>query len=336
MSVRFTRLGVAAAVRLHAIPITSQQLTIFVRRDVSDVDLPAVSPTHWLSQRLGTDRLVAALAVPALAPNAKPTLQLFSEKGDPAGYAKFSWNESTREQVRAEAAAVIRVAPKLSTIDVPACLWSGQWGGFDVIVTAPMPTDATAWAGSRAPSLEIVEDVARTSRMNTARLPDSAIVQRIAAMVQDGGARLDPALRHALHRAVETVGERWPHLELREGTWHGDWVPWNMATASGRTVVWDWEHSREGVPVGLDLLHWHFQHGFIAEKVSLEESLRRMRSGGTKGVGQLQGSSEAAEACADLYSLEICARYLAMQAAGSGWAPRFYPDALTVLARLTS
>ena len=45
-------------------------------------------------------------------------------------------------------------------------------------------------------------------------------------------------------------------MTLGFGRGHGDWTPWNMRRLDGRLVVWDWERSRDGVPIGLDALHY--------------------------------------------------------------------------------
>jgi hypothetical protein len=43
------------------------------------------------------------------------------------------------------------------------------------------------------------------------------------------------------------------------GSSHGDWAAQNMATVGGRLYVWDWERSADGVPLGLDAIHFVFQ-----------------------------------------------------------------------------
>ena len=46
---------------------------------------------------------------------------------------------------------------------------------------------------------------------------------------------------------------------LAFGTWHGDWGPWNLRATAGPLLVWDWERSADGVPLGFDLLHFGYQ-----------------------------------------------------------------------------
>ena len=42
------------------------------------------------------------------------------------------------------------------------------------------------------------------------------------------------------------------------GSWHGDWMPWNLLRSGTDLWVWDWERSASGVPVGLDAAHFRF------------------------------------------------------------------------------
>ena len=333
--VRLTRAAIAGAMRIGLVPMTpAQRLRVLVNDDVSDTDLPEVSPTHWLARGLGSRELVAALGVPTMSPNSKPTLQLFTPAGQPAGYAKFAWNESTRMQVANEAQAIVRVAGQLTSIDVPRCLWRSSWRGFDVSVTEPMPQNVRAWRAPEPPPLATTEEVAKISGVHSGPLAQSGIVLRIADFVHRPSVESEESLRVGMSHALEVVTSRWGPVVLRQGTWHGDWVPWNIATSSDRTIAWDWEHSRDDVPVGLDILHWHFQRWFIRHGLSVGEALLRMRADSAEALRTLQSSTSAAEACAALYVLEICARYLTMHAAGAGWAPRFFPDILAVLSEL--
>jgi hypothetical protein len=44
------------------------------------------------------------------------------------------------------------------------------------------------------------------------------------------------------------------------GAYHGDWTCWNMGRRDGKLVVFDWERSRPGVPLGVDAAHFDFDY----------------------------------------------------------------------------
>jgi hypothetical protein len=331
---RLLRAVVAAGVRGGILPMRSDhRLRILVNRDLPDAELPAVSPTHWLAALLNVDQVTAAFSVPDPTPNAKPTLQLFSATGTPVAYAKLSWNDSTRAQVRNEAAGSARFGSRLHQVRVPAVLHSSTWRGFDAVVTAPMPRDAVAWGVERRPPpLSVTEEIAGIGVTHSAG--DSPVARRVAELVESDGSTSASELRGALRHALAAVTERWGSHRVRHGAWHGDWVPWNLARAGNEIIAWDWEHSSDDVPVGFDLLHWHFQVAFIAHRRPLRTSFEHMLSAAQPAVADLQGTGEAVRPAAALYTLELAARYLAMYDAGAGWNPRLFPDLIAVLGSL--
>jgi hypothetical protein len=65
-------------------------------------------------------------------------------------------------------------------------------------------------------------------------------------------------------------------MPMSFGTWHGDWAPWNMEWVDGHLFVWDWERCHDGVPFGLDVVHFWFQTALRRSNAadSLAHSLR--------------------------------------------------------------
>jgi hypothetical protein len=71
--------------------------------------------------------------------------------------------------------------------------------------------------------------------------------------------------RAALELALDTLGERGSETILSQGSWHGDWSPWNMASTEIGLLVWDWERFAPGVPLGFDALH-HWLHTQVGRR----------------------------------------------------------------------
>ena len=43
------------------------------------------------------------------------------------------------------------------------------------------------------------------------------------------------------------LAERYADQPVALGSWHGDWVPWNMARDGEEVLLWDWEHYEDDV-----------------------------------------------------------------------------------------
>jgi hypothetical protein len=116
---------------------------------------------------------------------------------------------------------------------------------------------------------------------------------------------------------------------LTFGRWHGDWVTWNLGSAGARIAAWDWEHSADDVPVGFDVLHWHFQH--TLPKSGLEAAVAEVDRVAPDLV-KVGVRREAGNLVASLYLLEMFKRSVRLSAGGGGWNPRLHPELLSVAA----
>ena len=119
-----------------------------------------------------------------------------------------------------------------------------------------------------------------------------------------------------LHRALASLDEAWGHEEIPFGSWHGDWMPWNLLRSGADLWVWDWERSATGVPVGLDAAHFRFDIESKIKGRSPEEAAASS-AGWTEVVGPDLGArpgSGRALAVANL--LEMCLRFREGRQAG--------------------
>jgi hypothetical protein len=72
-----------------------------------------------------------------------------------------------------------------------------------------------------------------------AALRDTRAVVRLRRLV---GELNDPGQRRWTGAALDALLGQLGDVVVREGTWHGDWVPWNMSRKDGEVLLWDWEH----------------------------------------------------------------------------------------------
>jgi hypothetical protein len=118
-----------------------------------------------------------------------------------------------------------------------------------------------------------------------------------------------------LHRVLESLDEAWGQ-EIPFGSWHGDWMPWNLLRSGTDLWVWDWERAASGVPVGLDAAHFRFDIESKIRGRSPEEAAASSAAW-TEVVGPDLGArpgSGRALAVANL--LEMCLRFREGRQAG--------------------
>jgi hypothetical protein len=209
-----------------------------------------------------------------LRPNLKPVLQIMDPDGRVLAYAKIGWNDLTRELVRNEARALRAwgsSAPR--RFDVPRLIHEGEWNGSAITVLSPNPHRLFRRGRRNAlPAADILGEVASLGGTERSALGTSPYWAHLKERI-DGIAMTEEsavALRSVLTSLEASHGDE----ELRFGSCHGDWAPWNMSVAGGRLFVWDWERWAHPMPVGSDALHFWFEVGFHKERKDVTAASR--------------------------------------------------------------
>jgi hypothetical protein len=279
----------------------------------------------YLPEALGRRDLAAAIVLGPVRLNRKPVLQLVDVRGEPVGYMKVGWNDLTRRLVRNEAAMLARLAElRPRTFAAPRLLHHGRWHGLEVTVSAALPH--RLWRRGRRyrlPPLAATREIAALGGVQRATLGDSAWWRGLHR-------RLDPIRQRTTDRAATVLAAVLESLQqaadarLAFGTWHGDWGPWNMRATPERLLVWDWERSGDGVPVGLDLLHFGYLTGVQGLRRPPASAAAASLRGAAPLLGDLGQEPDAGALLLDLYLLELFCR--ASEAEASVITGR--PDAL--------
>jgi hypothetical protein len=324
---RVRQLALAAAFEASAGPRIFRD-RVFVSIDAR---VPVDEHGRWLilphlSGHLGGSHLHAAVTVRRDNPNVKPTLQLFNRSGAPLGYAKLGWSRATRELVWGEAKALSAVRGRLRVVEAPPLLASGEWRDTAFALVGPLPEGLRRWTTDPVAAPEATLDVAHSTGTHEAPLAASAYATGMRGQLSDlqAYAPLETTvLREWLDRLV---GQS---KVLTYGRWHGDWVAWNLGSAGAKIAAWDWEHSGDDVPIGFDVLHWHFQHtlptaGLAAAVAEVDRVVPHLVKVGVR--------REAGPLVASLYLLEMFQRSVRLSAGGGGWNPLLHPEMLTVAA----
>jgi hypothetical protein len=232
--------------------------------------LPATGPPagaagmllgEYVAEALGRRDLTTAIVLGPVRPNRKPIVQLLAPDGEPVGYMKVGWNELTRRLARNEADMLRRLGERRPrTFTAPSLLHQGRWQGLEVTVSSALPH--RLWRRGRRyamPPLAVSREIAALGGVEPATLGASpwwADLRRRLALVE---ATANGQAAKALTATLEGLQRKDAGTRLAFATWHGDWGPWNLRATADRLLVWDWERSGDGVPLGFDLLHFGYQ-----------------------------------------------------------------------------
>jgi hypothetical protein len=299
----------------------------------------SVPPASWsdhslllrIAAELGLDPddVVALLPVRRVMPTTKPILRLFDRRGRSLGFAKVGWSDATRRVVGNEVGVLNELRGRLQQLQVPSVLASGELAGNTYLVTSPAPSPMRVWSRPPQDCRSLLTDVASSGGLTVERLSASRFRARILHEL-DAAQEAAPALVELLRTWLHATTPQ-PVDDLAFGRWHGDWTRWNVVEADGLPLAWDWEFSEASVPVGFDLLHWHFQQSLARPQGSLDAAVRAVY-GAVPSLASLGVHPAQHRLVASLYLIEILTRACRLNAQGGGWNPRVYPDALEVAA----
>ena len=188
----------------------------------------------------------------------------------------------------------------------PDLLHQGQWQGLDITISSALPHRLLRRGRRYAlPPVAVSREIAGLGGVGETTLAESGwwagLKARLAPIGQAGGAAvLDPTLERLEGQAP---------TRLAFGTWHGDWGPWNLRATPDRLLVWDWERSADGVPLGFDLLHFGYQTALQGLGQPPADGHRhRPRTGPPRTWPSWASGRGTSELLSDLYLLERLCR----------------------------
>jgi hypothetical protein len=271
------------------------RLGVHVADGVADAELPDLVLRNRLAELLHAPDVELVVRVGATRPNGKPVVQVGQPNGRVLAYAKVGWNELTRPLVAAEAEALASFAARSDpprTFQVSRLLHSLEWQGNSVTVVEPLIGGAPVTAFD--PPRDATHELALGGVVSRSALAESDWWADVRARISAVGGDLD--------RAADAIAAEAGDTPLRFGRGHGDWTPWNMRRLDGRLVVWDWERSRDGVPVGIDAAHYGLLVALNVRKLppprAVEDTLER-------APGWLVGLDQAAAVARVIVCLEL-------------------------------
>jgi hypothetical protein len=301
----------AAAALRTGLPqrVGRDRLTVAVAAGVADSDLPGLVLRAHLAELLAAGRVELAVRVGATRPNGKPVVQVSRPDGRVLAYAKVGWNDLTRPLVAAEADALRGFAARgdsTRTFRVARLLHTGDWQGNTLAVVEPLTGGAPVTAPD--PPRDATHELALGGAVARTTLEESGWWEAVRSRIGAADAGLDAA-------ADAIAAESGDRL-LGFGRGHGDWTPWNMRRVDGRLIVWDWERAADGVPVGIDAVHYGLLVALNARKLPPPRALADTLARAPGWLAHLDQPPEAARVVVCLELLEMSLRFAEARRAG--------------------
>lgn len=278
-------------------------------RDRLSIEAPQDAPTisAYLQAAFGHE-LRISLQVTGARANRKPLLQLLTPEGEALGFAKIGIDPLTRELVRAERTALAQLTcMRLRTFAVPRVLHHGSPNGLEVLVLAPLPTRLRRREVAGVRLNAVIAEIAGATGLTREPIAESAHWSRLHGRLLSAP---ETPERRAMQRVLPTLRERDGETTLSYGCWHGDFSPWNMASAHRDLWVWDWERFEAGVPFGFDVLHHWLQRQVTTQRRDPAGAASELPKRADALLEPFGVPAREARLTAVLYLAELSVRYL--------------------------
>jgi hypothetical protein len=155
--------------------------------------------------------------------------------------------------------------------------------------------------------LAAMRELADVDGLRAHALGSSSFLVRLSHLAH----ALDPA--KTTERYAAALGELAKRdTELRFGSWHGDWQPFNMTRLRhDRFGVWDWERFTGDAPLGFDALHYALQ--VVLHGEGIDTAATRSYLDVAAGVATRAGvQPKDAPVVVAAYAAEMTGRYLSL------------------------
>lgn len=226
-------------------------------------------------------------------------------QGRALAFAKCAWGVG-RDRLRAEHAALVHVDEHpLPGLRPPGVLRLLEEDDYAMLVLEAIGPGA-GFRAEDGPPVPAMLALAGSRGWTPAPVSDLPVLARSAREIAD---LTKPESRDWLSAELERLREEVGHVPTRVGTWHGDWVEWNMVRSEDQVLLWDWEHYEVGVPPGLD--HLHFLAQAMRQRAGTSPDVEDAWLAQTRAelVATWGQSEQEAEATIRVYLLILNVRY---------------------------
>lgn len=193
-----------------------------------------------------------------------------------------------------------------SRVEPPQALGYEEQGDCALLTMTALAGEAASLDPDDPRLHDAMHELATAREPRRAPLSETAQVAALRGRLADlAGAGDSSWLADELDLLIGRLGD----TSLDLGLWHGDWVSWNQRRTADGLALWDWEHLEEGVPLGMDFVHYAAQHVRRLEGVGPEQEQRWLTTARAGLRDRWRRSEEQVEATLLLYLLVVNARY---------------------------
>jgi len=208
--------------------------------------------------------LIMAVAYGTPSPYRKINGLVMTSEGEPLSFIKIGETEPARQRVKREAEILKRIEKiNFEEVQIPQCLYSGKLGDSHVLIqTIPLfkgKKGGIQLDNKYTKILKILAD--KTAKLIP--LHSSSFWQSLKDEIDNYPISYKGLLKEGLSILAQTMEDR----EISMGLAHGDFAPWNMFWNDKEVFIYDWESANEQAPVGIDLVHFLFQVGFLLKRL---------------------------------------------------------------------
>ncbi len=181
--------------------------------------------------------------------------------GRSLAFAKCAWGDRVSDLRREQTSLTTIADHPVPGIRTPKVLGLIEQGDFAALVLEALSPQSAAAEPSGVPIVEMRAFAERHGWQSSSL----RLTPAIGRLSEGISAIRDPEERKWLERELDRLVTERGDIDTRTGSWHGDWVPWNMARDADAVLLWDWEHCEDGVLPGFDHLH------YLAQDLRLRE-----------------------------------------------------------------
>lgn len=179
-------------------------------------------------------------------------LNALDARGRSLAFAKCAWGAGVTS-LRQESANLRSMSSQpISGVRTPQVLGMVEQEGFAALVLEALTPQSSAAEPSGVP-VEAMMALAERRGWQSSILRLTPVVSRLRVGIE---AVQSPDERGWLTKEMDRLVAELGDIDTRTGSWHGDWVPWNMTRDADTILLWDWEHYEDGVLPGFDHLHY--------------------------------------------------------------------------------
>ncbi|MCZ2402937.1 hypothetical protein IV498_07000 [Paenarthrobacter sp. Z7-10] len=246
-----------------------------------------------------------SLSVGPARANRKPVLQVFDRKGRSLAFVKVGDSPTASTHVLREAESLKVLGSRgFSQFEPPSLIHLGAWEGMTVLVMSALDTGPGARGiGLGRMRQRALEELGAAFEQQPVPLPQTPMWSRLRT---DHAYLLDTQACAAYRNCLDRVESQFSERVLPVGAWHGDFSPWNMAQRKGKLQLWDWERFEQGVPAGMDGVHYALNRHVRTAGTNLETIL----AGLTLGAPALADRNDGDAVVVAAYLASITLRYL--------------------------